>query len=717
MATATPELGERLARATQPAEGLSLVLERALAESGLERGLVVYDERGHYRAIAFGVGDRETRAIREAANAPDSALSHALSTGERSRIPAQGEEGGELIVLPVQSPSGDPWAAVLLNHGADDTAVAALEEVFDRFALVLDRIRLVRELQARAERLTGQRDLLTTIVNSLPDPVVLTDSGNSIILANDRADELFSAGAADSEGRRRAIQLNNLLFSSFLTQSVISTRQAKPRELNLVDPSDGSDLLFEVLPAPMPQAATDGGYLSILRNISDLKRAVTELETQFRRSQIAEERVREEWERLNATLENVGDPILVTDHRSNIILMNREAERLFDAPTEDGPESERRRAVRANDTKFTSLTSDFLLQPEMRRVETFELQDPDSAIELPVEVVSSKILNARGEPSAIVSVIHDLTQVVENDRLARELRQLNEELEDRISMATVELEERNRRLEWQSRELEKASRLKSEFLASMSHELRTPINAVLGYTSLMREEIYGELTDKQKTGLEKINTASQHLLDLINDILDLSKIEAGKMPVYLEEMALRHVLNELSEAVEPLVREKGLAFTIDADEDIPALFTDRTKLKQILLNLLSNAVKFTSRGGVTLEAELIGNDRIRMAVEDTGIGIKQEDLDKIFDDFRQVDQTPTREYGGTGLGLSITRKLIALLDGEIQVESHYGKGTRFTVELPLRLKPGTREEQMSRALSPPEVSHPKESEGSAVRTD
>jgi PAS domain S-box-containing protein len=702
MVTATSELRDRLARSTQPAEGLSLVLEQALAASGLQRGLVAYDEGGVYRVVGLGLSDRFSRAVREAANDEDTPLGDALRGGERRTVPSPNSELTELLVLPLGLPADPAWGGVLLDGEADASAIAAVGGVFDQHIAVLNKIQTVRELHLRADRLGRQRDLLTTIVNTLPDPVVLSDASNSIILANDRADQLFSSASGDSEGRRRAVQMNNLLFSSFLTQSMISAQQAKTRELTLVDPSDGSDLLFEVLSAPMPQASKDGGNLSILRNITDLKRAVTELEAQFQRSRIAEERVREEWERLNATLENVGDPILVTAHRSNIILMNREGERLFDAPAGSSPDSAQRRAVRANDTKFTSVMSDLLLRPDQRRVEKVELHDPDTANEFPVEVVSSKIMNARGEPSAVVSVIHDLTQVVENERLARELKELNEQLEDRIRLATLELEERNRRLEWQSRELEKASRLKSEFLASMSHELRTPINAVLGYTSLMREEIYGELTDKQKNALNKINTASQHLLDLINDILDLSKIEAGKMPVYLEEVPLRQILGELAEAVEPLVREKQLEFQLTVDEGIPPLFTDRTKLKQILLNLLSNAVKFTSVGGVKLTGERINESRIRITVEDTGIGIKEEDLEKIFEDFRQVDQSPTREYGGTGLGLSITRKLISLLNGTIEVESMYGGGSRFSIDLPIRLNPGTRDEQLRRASPLPE---------------
>jgi PAS domain S-box-containing protein len=701
MPGATSEPSDRLVRSTQPAEGLSLVLERALADSGLRRGMVVYEEAGSYRAIGLGLTDRSSRRIRDAANDEDTPLGDALRSGERRTVQASDGGSDPVIVLPLALPSRPAWGGVLLDQNAEAAAVEAVSQTFQRYAALLDRIRLVRELELENQRLRAQRVLLTAITNSLPDPVVLSDSRNNLLLANDRADQLFTTGPGDSEGRRRAVEMNNLLFSSFLTQAVISARDATPRELNLVDPDDGSDLLFEVLPVPMPDASPDGGHLSILRNITDLKRAVTELELQFQRSRIAEERVREEWERLNATLENVGDPILVTDERSNIILMNREGERLFDVPPGSPLESRQRWAIRANDTKFTSVMSDLLLHPEHRRVEKVELHDPDTATEFPAEVVSSKILNSRGEPSAVVSVIHDLTQVVENERLARELRELNEQLEDRIRLATLELEERNRRLEWQSRELEKASRLKSEFLASMSHELRTPINAVLGYTSLMREEIYGELTTKQRNALDKINTASQHLLDLINDILDLSKIEAGKMPVYLEEVVLRQVLGELAESVEPLVREKDLEFGLVVEDGLPSLFTDRTKLKQILLNLLSNAVKFTSSGSVILEGGRGDDSTVRISVVDTGIGIKEEDLDKIFEDFRQVDQSPTREYGGTGLGLSITRKLIALLGGTIEVESRYGAGSRFSVDLPIRLSPGAALERRHRGAPPP----------------
>jgi PAS domain S-box-containing protein len=519
--------------------------------------------------------------------------------------------------------------------------------------------------------------------------VILTDAQNSFLFANRRAEHLFSARSHESEGRRRAVRINDLLFSSFLTEAVITGGEPTTRELNLVNPSDGSDLLFEVFTMPLPPGAgREGAVISVLRDITDLKRALTELELQFNRSRVAEQAARRESDRLNAILANVSDPILVTDDESKIILMNSEADRLFDASSDrTNPASDSVwQAVRANDTKFTTLISDFLLQLDTRRAENLVLHDPMTERELPIEVQSTKILSPRGEVTAIVSVLHDLTPVVDNARLARQLRVLNEGLEERIRLSTEELEERNRRLEWQSGELQKASRLKSEFLASMSHELRTPINAMLGYTALLQEKIYGELSEKQENALKKIYSASQHLLALINDILDLSRIEAGKMPIRIEEVRLAAIVHELSQAIEPMVREKRLEYTTALSDDLPVLLTDRTKMKQILLNLLTNAVKFTPEGSVVLRAHLVdGRERFRLEVEDTGIGIQEHDLEAIFDDFRQVDQSSTRQYGGTGLGLSITRKLVALLKGKVGVVSSYGRGSTFSVELPVVL--------------------------------
>jgi signal transduction histidine kinase len=222
----------------------------------------------------------------------------------------------------------------------------------------------------------------------------------------------------------------------------------------------------------------------------------------------------------------------------------------------------------------------------------------------------------------------------------------------------------------------------------MSHELRTPINAMLGYTSLLREEIYGDLSEKQEDALGKIHSSAEHLLTLINDILDLSRIEAGRMPIQVEETDLHEVVEELSQTLEPMLLEKGLDFRMRLADGLPTMTTDRTKVKQILLNLLSNAVKFTSEGMVELR---VGADEERATVvaevEDTGIGIEPEALGTIFDDFRQVDESPTRRFGGTGLGLAITRRLVDLLGGSLGVESEPDEGSTFTVELPVVAEP------------------------------
>src|SRR5438552_887696 len=296
------------------------------------------------------------------------------------------------------------------------------------------------------------------------------------------------------------------------------------------------------------------------------------------------------------------------------------------------------------------------------------LSDPRTNAMLPVEVVAGKIMNERSEPIAVVSALHDLRQQVENERLYEELKHLNLDLEDRIRAATAHLEEQNAQLLWQAHEVEKANRLKSEFLASMSHELRTPINAIVGYAALLLDGVYGKMTGKQKDALDRTRAAADHLRALIDDILDLAKIEAGKMQFTLEPLPLSEVVQEVTQQIEPMFRRKSLTYTVDLGREAPTVVSDRTKLKQVLLNLLSNAMKFTNRGGVSIvvRSHAMG---VRIEVKDTGIGIKPEHLSVIWEDFRQVDQSRTREYGGTGLGLSITRKLVTRLGGTISVES------------------------------------------------
>jgi len=673
------------------AEALSVVFDSLLAPAGVEHALVLVRRGDVLQGVAaMGWTDAQAREVSAPIAAGGDSLAEALGATAPTRLqrpPSLTEEGPEsLLAVPLPSANGREPAFGLLLLGpavsGDDLPPKLLQRITG-VGPVLARIDQREQLLQRTEKLEQQRDLLTAIVDALPDPILITDRDNSIIIENLRAQSLFTTREDDSEGRRRAVEINNLLFSSFLTRSSMAGPDPGPsRELNLVDPSEGGDLLFEVLATTLPPSHLgERPTVSVLRDVTDLKSAATELEHQFKRVRQAEVKSRRERDRLNLILENVGDPILVTDDQSNIILMNREAERLFDIPAGTGLRSRRRQDVRSNDTKFSSLISDFALSADSTRVVQLALRDPEKGNEFPAEVVSGKVLNERGEMTAIVSILHDLTKVVENERLAAELGKLNESLEDRIRAATVELEERNRQLEWQREELERAYRLKSQFLASMSHELRTPINALLGYTSLMRDQIYGELNQRQEEALSRMYTASQHLLELVNDILDLAKIEAGKMPVHIEPVNVGLIVREVSQTIEPMVRRKDLEYVVEMEDDLPTIRTDRTKVKQIILNLLSNAVKFTHEGQIAVRTRS-ADGGIVVEVTDTGIGIRDADIAKIFEDFRQVDQSSTREYGGTGLGLSITKKLLHLLGGAVRVESGFGQGSTFTVWLP-----------------------------------
>jgi PAS domain S-box-containing protein len=591
--------------------------------------------------------------------------------------------GARLVTLENRRFSSAPGGVVIVDTVVDESLLQEIASVVMFAGPVLFRVAAHLDAERGFDRVSQERGRFQQMVDSLPDPVVITDASNDIVLQNKRAEHLLFLTEEDSLGRRRAVELNNLLFSSFLSRATIAgTPSGGARELNLVDPDEGHDLLFEVLTHPLGErVGPEDAVLSVLRDVTDLRRASRELERQVQRVRQAEIEATDERDRLNLILENVADPILVTDSAANIILMNDAADRLFHGP-HGQPQSYRvSQAVRQNDTKFTSFVSDFALTNQRTRRERMALTHPVSSIELPVEVVSGKIRNDRGEPIAIVSVLHDLTQHVENERLYEALKQLNSELEGRIAAATSDLAQQNERLLWQSEELAKANKLKSDFLANMSHELRTPLNAVIGYAALMIDGITGDLTAVQHEYVMRSRTAAEHLLSLINDILDLAKIEAGKMPVYVENVSMPQLINEVAQQVEPMAKSKHLTFTTAVSPDSPSVETDKTKVKQILLNLLSNAVKFTNRGSVHLAVDW--DDRsVLLAVTDTGVGIKPDEIDLIWEDFRQLDQSRTRSYGGTGLGLSITRRLTQQLGAEIAVSSVFGEGTTFSVRLP-----------------------------------
>ncbi|HSC41621.1 MAG TPA: ATP-binding protein, partial [Candidatus Binatia bacterium] len=234
-------------------------------------------------------------------------------------------------------------------------------------------------------------------------------------------------------------------------------------------------------------------------------------------------------------------------------------------------------------------------------------------------------------------------------------------------------------------QLEAANRHKSQFLANVSHELRTPLNSIIGFTRIVLRRSEGKLEPLQKENLQKVLVSSDHLLTLINELLDLAKIEAGRMEAFAETFKLDEIIRVATTTVEPLLRNGNVKLITEIAPDIPPMKTDRDKLKQCVLNLLSNAVKFTEKGEIKVAAAR-NNGTVKLTVSDTGIGMNQEALKYIFDEFRQADMSSTRKYGGTGLGLAIVKKFINLMGGEIVVASEVGKGSQFTITLPMELK-------------------------------
>ncbi|HEV8470237.1 MAG TPA: ATP-binding protein [Candidatus Limnocylindria bacterium] len=247
-------------------------------------------------------------------------------------------------------------------------------------------------------------------------------------------------------------------------------------------------------------------------------------------------------------------------------------------------------------------------------------------------------------------------------------------------------------------QLERANRLKSEFLASVSHELRTPMNAIIGYTKLMLDGLDGELTAQQSTDLFRVAQAADNLLGLINGLLDLAKIEAGKMELNVEEVNMNEVTDEALELVRPHADEKGIQVRSLIPTSLPNVWADRARVRQVLANMLANAVKFTERGSVTVSANT-AEGWVTISVADTGVGITPEAQAYVFDEFRQADSSTTRRYGGTGLGLAISKRLITLHGGRIWVDSEVGRGSTFHFTLPIRVRAGSETAVLTRTGS------------------
>ena len=490
--------------------------------------------------------------------------------------------------------------------------------------------------------------MLEAIIKASPLAIIAVDADERVILWNPSAERVFGWGEQEVLGHPLPTlppDLDGAALGIDLTAGPVQGQESvRVRK-------DGVRIPVRVWSARITSME---GRLSMLVDLTEAREA----------------------QRFSLLLEAAPDAILEVDAEGRIVLANTETERLFQWPKQElvGAQVENLLPQRFRGGHFAHRAhygSHPVRRPMGAGLDLYGLRRDGT--EFAVDINLSP-LEATG-PGHVICIVRDVSQRRNNEEKIRVLNQSLERHSSELAVANQELSLRNQ-------EIERANRLKSEFLASMSHELRTPLNTILGFSELLSEESAGALNEKQKRFLTHIQRDAGHLLELINDVLDLSKIEAGRLELRLEAFAMAVAVAEVLTSIRPLAATKSIQLDSNLDMQL-ILQADRLRFKEILFNLLSNAIKFTPSGGrVWIESSLVDGS-VCILVGDTGIGIAAEDQQAIFESFRQASATTKGVREGTGLGLAITKKLVEHHGGRIWVESEPGKGSRFFFTLRL----------------------------------
>jgi len=484
--------------------------------------------------------------------------------------------------------------------------------------------------------------MLRSLVKTIPDLVWLKDNNGIYLTCNTMFERFFGATEAEIFGKTDYDFVDKDLADSFRENDRKAMVAGKPTmNEEWIRFADGHEALLETIKTPMFDI--EGKVIGVLGIGHDI--------TKRKRN---EEILRENEEKFRALFEQAGDYAFILEYdklKGFIILDANESAINFHGFTKE--------EIIGKPLTYLDIEKGKDSIDELRKTmfsgETVHFETThrrkDGSI-FPVEV-TAKAVQLAGKTPIILSTEHDITQ-----------RKKAEELLIRGKEAA-----------------ESADRLKSAFLATMSHELRTPLNSIIGFSGILLQEKPGPLTEEQRKQLRMIQSSGNHLLSLINDILDLSKIEAGQVFPKMENLNLIEVLDEIIKLAEPLAKNKSNSLTLISKEPV-LIFSDRQRIRQIIFNLVDNAIKFTSQGSITIDCSK-EDDLAKIEIADTGIGIGEEDQKKLFKPFIQVENYLARKHQGSGLGLSICKKLIELLGGTIRLKSELGKGSTFTVLLPM----------------------------------
>jgi PAS domain S-box-containing protein len=523
-------------------------------------------------------------------------------------------------------------------------------ETHDLLRRFAERIGIVASLATHQERLVTtvtklqrERTWIESIMKSVADPIVLTDLDNEILLQNRRAEELFSGSANAGEGKRRALKMNDLLFSAFLSSATVSSSEVIQRDITLVDPIEGSDIHFEVISTP----ATNGrgeplGLVSIFRDVTDLREANEELARNFAKLQNAESESRRERDRLDLIIENVGHPIVVCDSAGNYILLNRRAELLFQE--NDAAGSSASTAVRANAVKLTSFISTLASAAATGRQAEIELLDPEDGRALPMEITAREVLDATGQVTAVVSILHDLTEIRELER---------------------------RRVEQQLFESEKLAAV-GRLAASIAHEVNNPLEAIKNALYLMQTP--GPDVEQNLRFLEIARKETERVSHIIRQMLGFAR-----RPGEVDWVDVNQLVEETLVLLEKKLRQQRIRLTKSFDPLLPPVRARADQLRQVFLNLIINAQQAISSEGEirvsTARYEQALQPSILVQFSDSGVGIAPDDIARIFDPFFSTGKK------GTGLGLWVTQDIVRQHGGRIEVSSDPGRGTVFSIIL------------------------------------